>query len=100
MFVAMNRFKIAAGKEAEFIEIWRKRDSHLDQVPGFKNFNLLQGPANDEFTLFVSHSNWESREAFEAWTKSEAFRQAHANAGTSKGVYLGPPQFEGFVAVL
>ena len=43
MFVAMNRFKIAPGKEAEFIEIWRNRETHLDQVPGFKTFNLLQG---------------------------------------------------------
>ncbi|MBI1285243.1 MAG: antibiotic biosynthesis monooxygenase [Thiobacillus sp.] len=100
MFVAMNRFRIAAGKEAEFIEIWRKRETHLDRVPGFRTFNLLQGASNDVFTLFASHSIWESKEAFEAWTRSEAFRQAHAHAGTSKGVYLGPPQFEGFEAVL
>jgi heme-degrading monooxygenase HmoA len=100
MFVAMNRFKIAAGKEADFIQIWRDRDSHLDAVPGFQSFNLLRGPGNEEFTLFASHSTWASREAFEAWTKSEAFRQAHANAGTSKGIYLGPPQFEGFETVL
>lgn len=100
MFVAMNRFKIAAGKEADFIEIWRNRETHLDQVPGFKAFNLLQGASNDEFTLFASHSIWESKEAFEAWTRSEAFRQAHASAGASRGIYLGPPQFEGFEAVL
>lgn len=100
MFVAMNRFKIAVGKEADFIEIWRNRETHLDQVPGFKTFNLLQGASNEEFTLFASHSIWESKEAFEAWTRSEAFRKAHANAGTSKDIYLGPPQFEGFEAVL
>ncbi len=100
MFVAMNRFKIAPGKEADFIEIWRNRESQLDQVPGFKTFNLLQGAGNGEFTLFASHSIWESKQAFEAWTQSEAFRQAHANAGAAKGVYLGPPQFEGFEAVL
>jgi len=100
MFVAMNRFRIAAGKEADFIQIWRDRDSHLDQVPGFQSFHLLRGAGNEEFTLFASHSTWVSREAFEAWTKSEAFRQAHANAGTAKGIYLGPPQFEGFETVL
>ena len=100
MFVAMNRFRIAPGKEADFIEIWRNRETHLDQVPGFETFNLLQGASNDEFTLFASHSIWDSREAFEAWTRSNAFRQAHANAGTSKGIYLGHPQFEGFDAVL
>ncbi|MDD3764724.1 MAG: antibiotic biosynthesis monooxygenase [Nevskiales bacterium] len=100
MFIAMNRFRIAAGREAEFIEVWRQRDSHLEQVPGFKRFNLLQGPSDGEATVFVSHSTWDSAAAFEAWTRSEAFRAAHASAGQSKGLYLGPPQFEGFEAVL
>jgi len=35
-----------------------------------------------------------------AWTKSEQFRDAHRNAGENKPLYLGPPQFEGFSAVL
>ena len=29
MFIAMNRFRIAPGREAEFIEVWRQRDSRL-----------------------------------------------------------------------
>ena len=37
-----------------------------------------------------------SEAAFEAWTKSEAFRKAHHKAGDNKPLYLGPPQFEGF----
>lgn len=100
MFIAMNRFKIAIGKENEFIEIWQNRDSHLDGVPGFREFHLLRGPTNDEFTWFVSHSVWDAASAFEEWTRSEAFRKAHANAGATKGVYLGPPQFEGYQVVL
>lgn len=100
MFIAMNRFRIAPGKEQEFVEIWKNRESFLDEVPGFKSFNLLQGPSSEEQTLFASHSVWENEEAFVAWTHSEAFRKAHANAGTSKGVYLGPPHFEGFNKVL
>ncbi len=100
MFIAMNRFKIALGRENEFIEIWRNRESHLDDVPGFKEFHLLQGSSNEEYTLFASHSIWETPEAFAAWTHSEAFRKAHANAGSAKGIYLGHPQFEGFNTVL
>ncbi|NKF23981.1 antibiotic biosynthesis monooxygenase family protein [Solimonas marina] len=100
MFVAMNRFRIHLGREAEFVEIWKTRDSHLDGVPGFREFHLLRGPSNDEYTLFASHSIWDSATAFEAWTRSDAFRKAHANAGTSRDVYLGPPQFEGFEQVL
>ena len=96
MFIAMNRFKIKPGCEEEFLAIWRERDSHLQDVPGFKQFNMLQGATNDEHTLFASHSEWESRDAFEAWTRSESFRKAHANAGARRDIYLGPPQFEGF----
>lgn len=31
---------------------------HLHGVPGFKEFHLLQGPSNAEYTLFASHSVW------------------------------------------
>jgi len=100
MFIAMNRFKIALGREDEFVEVWKNRDSHLAGVPGFQEFHLLRGPTNEEFTLFASHSVWASEDAFTDWTHSEAFRKAHAGAGSSKGLYLGPPHFEGFAVVL
>lgn len=100
MFIAMNRFKIAKGGEDDFIQIWKSRETYLDSVPGFKEFHLLRGPEEENYTLFASHSIWESRETFEDWTKSEAFRKAHSSAGTAKDIYLGPPQFEGFEVVL
>lgn len=100
MFIAMNRFRIARGREEEFVEIWRQRETYLDDVPGFQKFHLLRGPSDDTATLFASHSVWDSRGAFESWTKSEAFRKAHAQAGAAKDIYLGPPQFEGFDSVL
>jgi heme-degrading monooxygenase HmoA len=100
MYVAMNRFKIAPGREEEFETVWRNRETYLHEVPGFREFHLLRGPSYDDHTLFASHSTWDSRQALENWTRSEAFRKAHSQAGAAKGVYLGPPQFEGFEAVL
>lgn len=99
-FIAMNRFRIVPGREAEFIDIWRERDSRLAGVPGFVAFHLLQGATTAEHTLFASHTVWESRTAFEDWTRSDAFRAAHAGAGTKRDLYLGPPQLELFDAVL
>ncbi len=96
MFLAMNRFKIRLGQETVFEDIWRGRESHLDEVPGFKAFQLLKGPVTDEYALYASHSVWASRQAFEDWTRSEAFRRAHAGAGGHGDVYLGHPDFEGF----
>jgi len=101
MFVAMNRFKVSLGLEDEFIEVWKNRESYLDTVPGYREFNLLRGDTTEEFTLFASHTIWESKQVFEDWTKSESFRKAHANAGgRKKDLYVGHPQFEGFESVL
>ena len=100
MYIAMNRFRIAPGREQDFINIWKNRDTHLDEVPGFRQFNLLQGATDEQCTLFTSHSVWDSEEAFVNWTKSEAFRKAHAQARAPKGTYLSHPQFEGFEVIL
>jgi heme-degrading monooxygenase HmoA len=96
MFIAMNRFQVAKDSENAFEQVWLSRDSHLDKVPGFVQFHLLRGPEADDHTLYASHTIWKDRAAFEAWTKSEAFRAAHQSAGDNKPLYLGHPQFEGF----
>jgi len=100
MFIAMNRFRVARGSEEVFEEMWRNRDTYLDDTPGFKEFQLLKGPSDDECTLYASHSIWESQKAFYAWTESEAFQKAHADARAPQGTYLGHPEFEGFEVIL
>lgn len=100
MFIAMNRFKVAPGHEDAFEEVWRSRDSRLADVPGFVEFRLLKGAAEEDHTLFASHTIWATELDFENWTKSDHFRQAHRNAGENKPLYLGHPQFEGFAVVL
>ena len=100
MYIAMNRFKIVLGKEEQFENIWRNRDSHLDDVPGFINFNLIKGSTNDNFTLYASHSRWNSEDDFVNWTKSESFRLAHKNSGQNKNIYISHPEFEGFEVII
>ena len=101
-FIAMNRFRILPGKEETFETIWKSRESRLKELKGFREFRLLKGPEGEGHTLYSSHVVWDSREDFEAWTKSEQFRDAHKNAGNSgtKDVMAGPPRFEGFETVL
>ena len=60
----------------------------------------MKGPQTEEASLYASHSVWASRGDFEAWTESESFRKAHAQARAPQGTYLGHPQFEGFEVVL
>jgi heme-degrading monooxygenase HmoA len=99
MFIAMNRFKVALGSEADFEKVWTSRDSHLSDVPGFTAFHLLRGPAHGDHVLYSSHTIWRSKSDFEAWTKSDAFRRAHSDAGQNRGLYLSHPEFEGFDVV-
>jgi heme-degrading monooxygenase HmoA len=96
MFIAMNRFRVKKGSEQAFEKVWLSRDSQLSKVPGFVEFHLLKGPEHEDFTLYASHTVWQNQSAFEAWTKSEAFRAVHKDAGQNKPLYIDHPQFEGF----
>ena len=100
MYIAMNKFKIIEGKEELFENIWKNRETHLENVSGFKKFHLIKGIKKDNFTIYASHSSWNSENDFFNWTKSESFRLAHKDAGKHKDLYIGHPQFEGFKVVI
>lgn len=98
-YIAMNRFRIVKGQESEFEEIWKTRNTYLENESGFLKFDLLKGPEKEDHILYASHTIWESEDHFTAWTKSEAFRKAHAGAGNRGHLYLGHPEFEGFETI-
>ena len=93
-FIAMNRFKIVPNREKDFENIWKNRETNLNDVSGFIEFHLVKGNSEETHTVYASHSTWNSRKDFEAWTKSEAFRQAHKGAGEYSSIYLGTQNFK------
>jgi heme-degrading monooxygenase HmoA len=101
MFIAMNRFQVKTGSEKAFETVWATRESYLGNMAGFVEFHLLKGPVADDHTLYSSHTTWVDKAAFEAWTRSEEFRRAHARADnkTGESLYLGHPKFEGFEVI-
>ena len=111
MYLAMNRFRVVPGQEAAFEELWLSREVYLHTVPGFLEFRLLKGPSVEAseagegapnasgvpaHTLYASHTMWESEAAFGAWTRSQAFRDAHKGAGGHAHLYAGGPKLEMF----
>lgn len=96
MFIAMNNFKVASGKEQDFETTWRERTSYLQGVPGFVQFALLRGDAEGEY---VSHSTWVDREAFTNWVNSPAFADGHRQ-GSLAGVLEGPPHVQTYEAII
>jgi|TARA_B110000263_G_scaffold177486_1_gene155215 heme-degrading monooxygenase HmoA len=97
MYLAMSRLKIVCGKEAKFEEAWKKRQQNVDGVKGFKEFNLIKGHTNKEFTLYIFHSEWNSEIDFINWTKSGSFQDAHKKPTLESNLYLGPPDFDGYM---
>ncbi len=97
-----NSVKAKKGSEGAFLIVWSIRESYLDRMQGFVEFHLLKGPEAEDHTLYSSHTVWSSKANFEAWTKSDEFRKAHARAGndsSSGSLYLEHPKFEGFDVV-
>lgn len=99
MFIAMNRFRVKKGSETDFEAVWLNREVHINKEEGFLEFHLLKGPENDDHTLYTSHTLWASEPHFVAWTKSQAFRDAHKDAGQNKPLHIGHPEFEGFSVI-
>jgi heme-degrading monooxygenase HmoA len=97
MYVAMNHFNVNPERGADFEEMWRGRESRLQTVPGFVQFALLKGETAGDY---ISHTTWESKEAFLGWAQSDAFRAAHAGDGPPVGVVLGHPQAHFYDAVI
>lgn len=88
MFIAMNRFRVRPERSEEFEQRWHGRESYLQDFAGFIQFALLRGDTPGEY---ISHSTWTSREAFNAWARSERFRKVHER-GLPEGILLEHPR--------
>lgn len=96
MFIAMNNFQIVPGQEDAFERRWRERQSYLGDVPGFVQFALLKGDNEGEY---ISHTIWQDRDAFVAWTKSQSFVDGHRQ-GSTAGILVGHPVVKLYEAVI
>jgi len=65
-------------------------------IPAVVRFALLRGDTPGEY---ISHSTWESRDAFMAWTQSPAFAAGH-RGGSLMGIIDGPPRVALYDAVI
>jgi len=93
MFIAINHLKAKPNRGGELEERFAKPRG-LDEQPGFVHFELLKrtwspGGGDDEseeagepgepgVEHYLVMTRWQSMEAFIAWTRSDAFKEAHA----------------------
>ena len=88
--------KAKDGKEQEMREVLLDLVKASRTEDGVAFYELFE---TDDGGEFLFNEKYGSREDFEAWTRSDAFRAAHRGAGGHAPHYLGPPRFEGFDVV-
>ncbi|MEG3637760.1 antibiotic biosynthesis monooxygenase family protein [Magnetococcus sp. PR-3] len=98
MIVVMNRIPVHKEHHEAFEARFLNRAGLVDKSPGFIR-NVILRPSEETSEYHVVMTFWESQEHFMAWTKSEAFREAHKNAGSTPEIYKGPNVFEMYEAV-
>lgn len=85
VFVSMNRFTVAAGREQEFEARWANRESKLNGLPGFRFFQLMRRDQTpDDDVNYISMAAWDNRAAFDNWRNGEGFKKAHGGGGEEK----------------
>ena len=73
--VKINAVTVPEGLGSELERRFSDRGHMVEGVPGFLGFELLR--PTDEGDRYFVYSKWESEEAFEAWTNSKEFKDAH-----------------------
>ena len=96
MYLAMSRLKVISGKEEAFEAAWKSRVTNHDGVKGFRRFELFKKNVNEEYSLYVFHSEWNSEKDFINWTKSDSFNLDHRYPTPQKNLYLGTTNFDGY----
>jgi heme-degrading monooxygenase HmoA len=75
-FVAINVLSVPPERREVLEQRFARRAGEVDKTPGFQAFELLR-PVEGEDRYFV-YTRWDSQEAFQAWTQSQAFEHGHA----------------------
>lgn len=93
MITVANRIHVHPDFAAQFEERFRQRARLVDDMPGFQS-NLVLRPT-ESGAPYVVLSFWDTRDDFEAWTQSEAFRKGHARSGSlPKEAFTAPSVLE------
>jgi heme oxygenase (mycobilin-producing) len=80
MLVVTNRIFVNPEFATPFEERFLTRSGMVDEMPGFISNQVLRPlNAGDPYVILTL---WESREAFDGWTKSDAFVKGHARSST------------------
>ncbi|PZD96892.1 antibiotic biosynthesis monooxygenase [Paenibacillus sambharensis] len=97
MILVTNTIKIKAG-HADAVAERFMNPKGVQHAPGFVRMELLKTEGTEEHDELKVCTTWESREAFDGWVNSDAFKEAHGRKGGASaqgGGQHGRPASEG-----
>jgi len=80
MISVENHIPVKKEFSEAFESRFRSGTRHVQDSPGFLRNEVLRPIKGDHY---IVRTYWDSMESFEKWTKSEAFKHAHANTPSS-----------------
>ena len=98
MYVAMNRFRVVKDQTTAFEKVWRARADAPRRNARIHRLPSAARPPNARITCSMHRTSlWVDEAHFQAWTRSQQFREAHRNAGQkSRPLPRTTGFFEGF----
>ena len=87
-FVAISRFTVANGMEAEVRQAFEQRPHLVDNAEGFVGMQVICPRRRPEQFWLITH--WRDEASFRAWHHSHTYHDAHK--GIPRGLKLVPSE--------
>lgn len=78
MIAIFNHLPVKEGAADQIVERFARSRGNVQDFSGFVSMEVLRSEAEDEVLVIT---RWESREAFDEWVASDAFKEAHGRSG-------------------
>jgi Uncharacterized enzyme involved in biosynthesis of extracellular polysaccharides len=78
MVIVTNVSQITKGNGVKLIERF-DRIGKVETMKGFLGLEVMLTENTKEYDEVTVSTRWESKEDFQAWTRSEAFRESHSH---------------------
>jgi heme oxygenase (staphylobilin-producing) len=83
MYVVTNRMKLKVGFAEKMAPHFTK-GGKIEELKGFKRIEVWQLDNEEDTDYMYVNTWWETEEDFNAWLKSDAFKEAHGHKSKSK----------------
>ncbi|SDI83441.1 antibiotic biosynthesis monooxygenase family protein [Natribacillus halophilus] len=75
MYVVMNELKVDPEHKDDLKSRFEKSLERMKEVPGCLEFLFLE--SETETDILVAYTKWDTKESYENWLESDAFKKAH-----------------------